>query len=109
MTYLRNFLGRMEQALYAANWTNLTGTNHYSYYLDPIGFADQMLHVEFTKQIDGYRLSDYFNKGNDGRVGPGPVWDWNLAFGNADYAQGGMTNTWFTRSRAKRIIHGRGV
>ncbi len=95
MTYLRNFLGTMERMLYTNDWTTRTGTNHYSYYLDPIAFADQMIHVELTKQIDGYRLSDYFNKGQDGRIGPGPVWDWNLAFGNADYAQGGMTNTWY--------------
>ena len=95
MIYLRSFLGTMERMLYTNDWTTRTGTNHYSYYLDPVAFADQMLHVEFTKQIDGYRLSDYFNKGRDGRVGPGPVWDWNLAFGNANYAQGGMTNTWY--------------
>lgn len=95
LTYLRNFLGTMEGAMYAANWTTRTGTNHYSYYLDPVAFADQMLHVEITKQIDGYRLSDYFTKGRDGRVGPGPVWDWNLAFGNADYLAGGQTNGWY--------------
>jgi hypothetical protein len=95
LTYLRNFLGTMEQMLYAADWTTRTGTNHYSYYLDPVLFADQMLHVEMTKQIDGYRLSDYFTKGKDGRIGPGPVWDWNLSLGNANYAQGGMTNTWY--------------
>lgn len=95
MNYLRNFLGTMESVMYAADWTIRTGTNHYSYYLDPVAFADQMLHVEFTKQIDGYRLSDYFTKGRDGRIGPGPVWDWNLAFGNADYLLGGQTNGWY--------------
>jgi hypothetical protein len=95
LTYLRNFLGTMERALYTNTWTTQTGANHYTNYLDPIAFADQFLHVEFTKQIDGYRLSDYFNKGRDGRIGPGPVWDWNLAFGNADYAEGGQTNTWY--------------
>jgi hypothetical protein len=113
MNYLRNFLGTMESALYAANWTTRTGTNHYSYYLDPVAFADQMLHVEITKQIDGYRLSDYFNKGNDGRIGPGPVWDWNLAFGNADYLAGGQTNGWYYEAAgeqdhpwARRLITG---
>ncbi len=115
MTYLRNFLGTMERALYTNTWTTQTGTNHYSYYLDPVAFADQMLHVELTKQIDGYRLSDYFTKGRDGRIGPGPVWDWNLAFGNADYAQGGMTNTWYYELTgetdhpwARRLISGVG-
>jgi hypothetical protein len=113
MTYLRNFLGTMERAMYRTNWLTQTGTNHYSYYVDTVAFADQMLHVEYTKQIDGYRLSDYFTKGNDGRVGPGPVWDWNLAYGNANYLAGGQTNGWYYEATgetdhpwARRLITG---
>jgi hypothetical protein len=113
LSYLRSFMGAMERAMYTNNWLTQTGTNHYSYYLDPVAFADQMLHVEFTKQIDGYRLSDYFNKGNDGRIGPGPVWDWNLAYGNADYLAGGQTNGWYYEAAgetdhpwARRLITG---
>ena len=95
MSYLRNFLGAMERAMYTNTWLTQTGTNHYTNYLDVERFADQMLHVEFTKQIDGYRLSDYFTKDRLGKVGPGPVWDWNLSFGNANYLQGGTTNGWY--------------
>src|SRR6266481_6846763 len=95
LNYLRGFMGAMERALYSTSWTTLTGTNHYSYYLDVERFADQMLHIEFTKQIDGYRLSDFFSKDRLGKIGPGPVWDWNLAFGNANYATGGDTNIWY--------------
>ena len=95
LNYLIRYIGAMERALYTNTWLAQTGTNHYSHYLDVVRFADQFLHVEFTKQIDGYRLSDYFSKDRNGKIGPGPVWDWNLAFGNANYAQGGMTNTWY--------------
>jgi hypothetical protein len=95
MNTLVRFLNQMETTLYANDWLTRTGTNHYSYYLDTIACADQMLHVEFTKQIDGYRLSDYYTKDAGGKLGPGPVWDWNLAYGNANYLQGGITNTWY--------------
>ncbi len=95
LTYLRGYLNAMERAMYTNTWLTQTGTNHYSSYMDLERFADQHWHVEFTKQIDGYRLSDYFTKDRLGKVGPGPVWDWNLAWGNADYATGGMTNGWY--------------
>jgi hypothetical protein len=113
LNYLRNFLGAMERALYTNTWLTQTGTNHYSNFLDVDRFADQMLHVEFTKQIDGYRLSDFFIKDRLGRFGPGPVWDWKLSFGNADYLGGGQTNGWYYESLgepdhpwARRLITG---
>ena len=113
MDYLRNFLGTMERAMYTNTWLTQTGTNHYSYYLDTERFADQTLHVEFTKQIDGYRLSDYFSKDRNGKFGPGPVWDWNLAYGNANYLLGGQTNGWYYEATgeqdhpwARRLITG---
>jgi CotH kinase protein/Lamin Tail Domain/Chitobiase/beta-hexosaminidase C-terminal domain len=93
--YLRNFINRMEQALYAANWTTLTGTNHYSYYLDVDSFVDFHWLIEFTKQIDGYRISNYYHKDRNGKIKEGPAWDFNLAFGNANYLLGGQTNGWY--------------
>ena len=98
VTYLTGYLNQMEKALYAANWTNLNllgTTNHYSYYMDVDAFVEQHWLVEFTKQIDGYRLSDYFTKDRLGKVKPSPTWDWNLSFGNGNYLRGGQTNGWY--------------
>jgi hypothetical protein len=95
LNWLRTYLNRMETALYAANWLTATGTNHYSHYMDVDSFVDQHWIVEFTKQIDGYRLSSYYHKDRNGKVKSGPIWDWNLSFGNADYAEGGRTNGWY--------------
>ncbi|MBM3847417.1 MAG: hypothetical protein FJ405_14190, partial [Verrucomicrobia bacterium] len=92
---LVRYLNRMERALYTNNWLSLTGTNHYSHYLDIDSFVDFHWLVEFTKQIDGVRLSTYFHKDRGGKVKAGPVWDWNLSFGNADYLRGGQTNGWY--------------
>jgi len=94
-TWLLNYLNQFENALYAANWTRATGTNHYSWYIDVDSFVDQHWIVEYTKNIDGYRLSDFFHKDRGGKVFMDPIWDWNLSFGNADYNQGWQTNGWY--------------
>jgi hypothetical protein len=93
--YLQRYLNRMESALYTNNWLSLTGTNHYSHYLDVDSFVDMHWIVEFNKQIDGYRLSSFFTKDRNGKVVSGPIWDWNLAYGNANYLNGGQTNGWY--------------
>jgi hypothetical protein len=93
--WIRNFVFQFEASMYAPDWTNRTGPNHYSHYIDVDKFVDQHLHVEFTKQIDGYRLSSYYSKDRGGKLGPNPVWDWNLSFGNANYLRGGTTNGWY--------------
>jgi hypothetical protein len=95
MAYLRNFLGTMERALYTNTWLTQTGTNHYSHYLDADSFVDQHWIVEFTKQIDGIRLSSFFTKDRGGKVKMEPIWGWKLSFGNANFAQGGLTNGWY--------------
>ena len=69
----------------------------YPKYLDVESFVDFILTNEFAKNVDGYRLSTYLYKDRDSRnprIFAGPVWDFNLAFGNADYYNGGITNGW---------------
>jgi hypothetical protein len=97
LAWIRNYLNQFERALYAANWLSATGTNHYSHYLDVDSFVDQHWIVEFTKQIDGYRLSNYLSKDRGGKLRMEPIWDWNLSFGNADYLEGANTSGWYYR------------
>jgi len=50
-----------------------------------------------SKNVDAYRLSFYMYKDRDdkdGRLTAGPIWDYNLAFGNADYYDAGNTDGW---------------
>lgn len=95
MTYLVNYLNAFNSAMNAADWTTRTGTNHYSHYIDEDSFVDSHWIVEFPKQIDGYRISNFFSKDRNGKVKNAPIWDWNLSFGNADYLDGGNTNNWY--------------
>jgi len=93
--WLRSYVNAFEAALYAPDWTTRTGTNHYSWYIDVDSFVDHFWLVEFPKQIDGYRISAYFSKDRGGPIKASPAWDWNLAWGNADYLDGGNADGWY--------------
>ncbi|OGB62242.1 MAG: hypothetical protein A2Y94_09690 [Caldithrix sp. RBG_13_44_9] len=60
-------------------------------------FIDFFLVSELGKNVDSYRLSTFMYKDRDsegGRLTMGPLWDFNLAFGNADYYNGWYTSGW---------------
>ncbi|MEM8556758.1 MAG: CotH kinase family protein [Bacteroidota bacterium] len=63
----------------------------YAAVIDVGSFVDFFLVTELTRNVDGYRISTYLHKDKDsngGRVRMGPVWDFNLAIGNANYDRG---------------------
>lgn len=45
-------------------------------------FVDFFLINELAKNIDAYRLSTYFYKSTRGKLNMGPIWDFNLSYGN---------------------------
>lgn len=91
--YLAGYLNAFEAALYGANWRD--PVSGYASYIDVSSFVDMHWIAEFAKNIDGIRLSNYFNKDRNGKVAEGPIWDWDLALGNANYLEGGLTNNWY--------------
>ena len=58
-------------------------------------FVDFHWLVEYAKNIDGVRISNYMHKDRNAKLKAGPIWDWDLSWGNADYAEGGKTNGWY--------------
>ncbi len=72
-------------------------TTGYPAYLDVASFVDFVLINEISKNVDAYRLSTYFYKNRDSedpRLHAGPVWDFNIALGNADYCGGSDYTGW---------------
>jgi hypothetical protein len=52
---------------------------------------------EIGKNVDGYRISTFYHKhhvSDGGLMVAGPLWDFNLAWGNANYCQGELTSGW---------------
>ncbi|RLD10946.1 MAG: hypothetical protein DRI44_04745 [Chlamydiae bacterium] len=65
-------------------------------YVDVNSFVDNYVHVQFTRNIDGFRISSYMYKNKNKKLFMSPQWDYNLSFGNADYLDGWKTNGWYT-------------
>lgn len=93
--YIKKYVTDFENALKSPDY--LTPKAPWRDMIDMDSFVDYFLITEFTKNVDGYRLSTYFYKDKDskgGKLKMGPAWDYNLAFGNADYLEGYKTTGW---------------
>lgn len=88
--YIQNFIQQFEAALFSTSFQD--PVNGYGKYIDVDSFVDYYLLQELSKNVDGYRLSTFLHKQKDsdgGKLVMGPVWDFNLGFGNADYCTSG--------------------
>ena len=95
--YIRQFMLNFETALIGADFAD--PVNGYTRYIDVDSFIDFFIVNEVSKNVDGYRLSTYLHKQRDsdgGKLFMGPVWDFNLGFGNADYCTSGNPEGWVT-------------
>lgn len=91
-SYIADYVAQFETTLASDNFTNPeTG---YAAYIDVDSFIDFFILNELSNNVDGYRLSTYMHKDKNGKLKMGPIWDFNLAFGNANYCEGGTTNVW---------------
>jgi hypothetical protein len=91
--YIKGYIDEFEQALISEHFAD--AEIGYRKYMDPGSFIDFFIVNEISKNIDGYMLSTFFYKDKDskgGKLTMGPVWDFNLGFGNADYREGYMTS-----------------
>ncbi len=92
-TYLQTYFNNFESAL---NGTNFGDPNvGYQAFIDRDTFIYNQWFIEIAKQIDGYRLSQYFWKDRGGKIKNGPLWDYNLALSNADYLNGYVPTGWY--------------
>jgi spore coat protein CotH len=91
-TYIQDYIGAFEDALKSADFTD--ETNGYPAFIDIDSFVDYFILSELGRNVDGYRLSTYLVKDKNQKLAMGPIWDLNLAFGNADYCDGGDYQGW---------------
>ena len=64
------------------NATNSNITTGYPSIIDVPSFLDYMLVAEIASNVDAYALSTYYHKDRGGKLRAGPVWDYNLTYGN---------------------------
>jgi len=93
--WIRDFLNAFEATLYGGNFKD--PVEGYAAFIDVGAFIDHHILVETAKNIDGFRLSTYMFKDRNGKLHMGPVWDYNLSLGNADYLDGWIPSGWYNR------------
>ncbi len=109
--WITNYIAEFETALQSPDFAD--PINGYARYIDVDSFIDHHIMVEMAKNVDGYRLSTYMNIDRNGKLKMGPIWDYNLSMGNADYSewwiytyqqatlwyydQGQMEHAWYDR------------
>lgn len=94
-SYIQGFIRDFEMNLKSADYDH--PTKGYRKYIDVQSFIDFMMINEIGRNVDGYRLSTFMYKDREsigGKFKKGPVWDFNLAYGNVDYCIGPGTSGW---------------
>ena len=90
--YIKKFMNDFETAFAGDNYND--PVNGWTKYADMSSFIDYFIVNEVTKNPDAYRLSTFMYKQKDsdgGKLFMGPVWDFNLGFGNVNYCTQGSS------------------
>jgi len=77
--YIMNYF--LDFASKASTRNNLIATG-YPALIDIPSFVDFMILNEIASNPDGYQYSTFFHKDRNGKLRAGPIWDFNLTYGN---------------------------
>jgi hypothetical protein len=93
--YLRDYVAQFETMMEGRDWNH--PQRGYRSWIDVPSWIDFALVQELSNNVDGYFKSVYLQKrpasaGN--RLTLGPVWDFDAAFGVADFRDGRSTEVW---------------
>ena len=94
--YVENLIAEFEGALFGANFQDENAG--YKKYINLESFIDWYLISEITKNVDSrWYSSIYLNVMPGEKIKMGPLWDFDLAFGNTDYADTQYYEGWWVR------------
>lgn len=100
---INNAIEEMESSFTTSDYT---GENGYRKYIDVPSFIDYQIAQEFSNNVDAYRLSTPLYKysethaaklGTDSKWKTA-LWDFNIAYGGADYYNANSTSSWRYKS-----------
>ena len=96
--YIREHFNKLDDALFGPDFKD--PEKGYRKYMDTASWIDWYLVNEFFKNIDAdFRLSTYLYKPRgDDKIYMGPIWDFDLTAGNADYRGGDDPWDWYIRT-----------
>ncbi len=90
--YIKTFVDSFETVTFGPDF--LDKENGFKKYIDEDSFIDFFLLNELARNPDGYRISTYFHKNKNEKIKAGPIWDFNLGFGNVNFCAGSSHEGW---------------
>ena len=101
--YVKDLINEFETALYSSQFKD--PASGYAKFIDMDSFIDWYLISEITKNVDSKFFSSiYLNVMPGEKIKMGPLWDFDLSFGNVDYADSQYADgfwvkdhPWYTR------------
>ena len=102
-SYIKKFVTDAESSLNGSSFSD--PANGFRKYLDVNSFVDFQIIQEFVNNVDGYRFSTFFYKDKDsdgGKLHAGPLWDFDLCYGNEDYTDFNLANRYLVISKVRR-------
>ncbi|WP_158798500.1 CotH kinase family protein [Pedobacter sp. L105] len=96
-TYIHNYVQQTEDALFSANFTDTT--SGYAKYINSDSFVNYYLVEELMKNNDAVDWSSiYYYKDVNGKLGMGPIWDFDVAAGNVNYSDAKNPTGWWVQN-----------
>jgi CotH kinase protein/Secretion system C-terminal sorting domain len=93
--YIKSYVDSFEYVLAGRDYQDkISGVRKFA---DLNSFIDYFIVNEVSRNVDGYRLSTFLYKdrnSRDRKIYAGPVWDYDLAYRNANYCDGSSTVGW---------------
>lgn len=93
--YIKSFVDSFETVLNNSGFQN--PSTGWRKYMDENSVIDFFLINEMSRNVDGYRISTFLHKEKitkGGKLKMGPVWDYDIAWQNADYCSGQSVTGW---------------
>lgn len=95
--YIQNYLSQLEEAIWSEDF--LDSELGYQAYLDMDSMVDWYLINEISRNTDSkFFTSVYLHKKSGEKLKMGPLWDFDLGFGNVDYNDNHMTDGFFLKN-----------
>lgn len=91
-SYIQNYIHDFEQALQSENFAD--PEEGYQQFIDVPSFIDFFILNELSHNVDAYRISTFMHKDKGEKLKMGPIWDFNIAFGNVNYCRGQSSEDW---------------
>ena len=95
--YVSNFVKTAESVLYGDDFTD--PENGYTQYIDDDSFVEWYLVNEIARNNDAVMFSScYMNLARGGKIKMGPLWDFDIAYGNVNYLENWLTEGFYIKN-----------